>query len=40
MNNMKKELEELEEGAEVNIHMDLPRATLKKMPSHVRIHGF
>ena len=30
MNNMKKELEELEEGTEENIHLESLRTTLKK----------
>ena len=42
---MKKELEELEEGLEPNIHLDLLRARIKKiqnwkMPGHGGIHRF
>ena len=43
--NMGKELERLEEGLIMKIHLDLLRATLKKVPSwktpsHDGIHGF
>ena len=42
---MKKELEELREGPEENVHMDSLRVTLKKipnwkMPDNDSIHGF
>ena len=39
MNNINKELEEIEEGSQVNIHLDLPRATLKKIPN-LKTPGF
>ena len=42
---MKKELQELEEGPEANVHLNSLRATLKKIPNwktpgHDSIHGF
>ena len=45
MNNMKKELQGLEEDPEADLRLELLKATLKKVPNwktpeHDGIHGF
>ena len=45
IDNIKRELEELEEGPKMEIHIDLLKTTLKRIsnwkePGHDGIHGF